>query len=87
MIDWSKPYPIQSLYRSDLLRVGLTREQAASLTDMDMLKIANKMAIMYLGSKFFWTQLLTAVEQVMLEKESLCGKEPLRKADDTGDSL
>jgi hypothetical protein len=69
MTDWIKPFPITSVYRSDLLHVSLTQEQAATLTDVDMLKIANKMALMYLGSKTFWNHLLTAVEQVMLEKE------------------
>ena len=69
MDDWSTPYPIQSLYRSDLLRVSLTQEQAASFSDEDMRKLALKMSIKYLGSEVFWTHLLAAVEQVLQEKE------------------
>ena len=69
MNEWSKPFPIQAVYRSDLLRVSLTQEQAEAFSDTDMLRIALLMSIKYLGSDIFWTHLLAAVEQVMREKE------------------
>jgi hypothetical protein len=48
-----------------------------------MLKIANIMARKYLGSHSFWTHLLTAVEQVMQEKEDKkpAGKYPTKWTD------
>ena len=45
MTDWIKPFFVTSVYRSDLLRVSLTQEQAAAFTDEDMLTIAQIMAI------------------------------------------
>ena len=84
MTDWSKAFPIQSVYRSDLLRVSLTQEQAEALSDADMMRIALLMSMKYLGSQVFWTQLLAAVEQVMQEKEEQHGnKEPMRENSDT----
>ena len=68
MIDWIKPFPITSVYRTDLKRVSLLDEQVASLTDLDMLKIAQKMQILYLES-VFWKHLLDAVGEVLQEKE------------------
>ena len=68
MTDWIKPFPITGVYRSDLLRVSLTQEQAAAFTDEDMLTIAQIMAVKYLEGGFF-THLLAAVEQVMQKKE------------------
>ena len=67
-MEWIKPFPITSIYRSDLLRVSLTQEQAATFTDGDMLRIAQIMAVKYLEGGFF-SHLLAAVEQVMREKE------------------
>jgi len=67
-VEWIKPFPITSIYRSDLLRVSLTQEQAATFTDGDMLRIAQIMAVKYLEGGFF-SHLLAAVEQVMREKE------------------
>ncbi len=68
MTEWIKPYPLMSLYRSDLLRVSLTQEQIEAFTDEDMFKLANIMAITYLENGFY-THLLAAVEQVMQQKE------------------
>jgi len=68
MTEWIKPYPLMSLYRSDLLRVSLTQEQIEAFTDEDMFKLANIMAITYLEGGFD-THLLAAVEQVMQQKE------------------
>jgi len=67
-IEWIKPFPITSLYRADLLRLSLTQEQAASFTDIDMLKIAQIMTVKYLENGFY-QHLLAAVEQIMQEKE------------------
>ena len=75
MTDWIKPFPITSVYRSDLLRVSLTQEQAAAFTDEDMLKLAQIMMVKYLEGGFY-THLLAAVEQVTQEKEaSFCTDE------------
>ena len=68
MTDWIKPFFVTSVYRSDLLRVSLTQEQIEALTDEDMFKLANIMAITYLEGGFY-THLLAAVEQVMQQKE------------------
>ncbi len=68
MVDWIKPYPLMSVYRSDLLRVSLTQEQIEAFTDEDMFKLVNIMAITYLEGGFY-THLLAAVEQVMQQKE------------------
>ena len=68
MTDWIKPFPITNVYRSDLLRVSLTQEQVAAFTDEDMLKIAQIMMVKYLEGGFY-AHLLSAVEQVMQEKE------------------
>lgn len=70
MTDWIKPFPITNVYRSDLLRVSLTQEQAAAFTDEDMLKIAQIMMVKYLEGGFY-AHLLSAVEQVMQEKEGI----------------
>jgi hypothetical protein len=58
--DWAKPFPITSLYRYDLQRIGCPNEQTDTLTDMDMLKIAQKMQVLYLQSAF-WKHLESAV--------------------------
>ena len=68
MTEWIKPYPLMSLYRSDLLRVSLTQEQIEAFTDEDMFKLAHIMAITYLEGGFY-THLLAAVAQVMQQKE------------------
>ena len=68
MTEWIKPYPLMSVYRSDLLRVSLTQEQIEAFTDEDMFKLVNIMAITYLEGGFY-THLLAAVEQVMQQKE------------------
>ena len=41
--SWIKQFPIGSVYRFDLQRIGCTTEQIDALSDMDMLAIANKM--------------------------------------------
>ena len=70
MTDWIKPFPMTNVYRSDLLRVSLTQEQVAAFTDEDMLKIAQIMMVKYLEGGFY-AHLLSAVEQVMQEKEGI----------------
>ncbi len=40
MTDWATLFPIGSVYRFDLQRVGLTNEQIDSLSELDMLEIA-----------------------------------------------
>ena len=68
-IDWSKPYSVGFVYRFDLQRVGFrTNEQIDSLSDIDMLAIANKMQVMYLQGDFF-THLAIAAGGVLQEKE------------------
>src|SRR2546430_6670816 len=66
--DWIKPFFVTSVFRSDLLRVSLTQEQAAAFTDEDMLTIAQIMQVKYLEDGFY-THLLAAVEHVMQKKE------------------
>ena len=68
MTDWIKPFFVTSVYRSDLLRVSLTQEQAAAFTDEDMLTIAQIMQVKHLEGGFY-THLLAAVEVVMQKKE------------------
>lgn len=38
--QWAKPFLIINLYRTDIGRIGLTREQVEALSNMDMLKTA-----------------------------------------------
>ena len=70
MTDWSKAFPVGSVYRYDLQRVGFrTNEQIDSLSDIDMLKIAQKMYVLYLQGDFF-THLAIALGEVLQEKEN-----------------
>ena len=70
MTDWAKPFPVGSVYRYDLQRVGLrTNEQIDSLSDTDMLALANKMQVMYLQGDF-WKHLEAALGEVLQEKEN-----------------
>ena len=69
MNDWIKPFPVMCVYRFDLYRISLTKEQVNALTDEDMLTIANIVRIKYLEGGFY-SHLLAAVEQVMQEKEA-----------------
>jgi hypothetical protein len=73
MNGWSKPFPIGSVYRFDLQRIGLTNEEIDRLSDMDMLAIANEMQRAYLQGDF-WKHLENAVAGVLLEKEQNRGK-------------
>ena len=68
MPDGAKPFLIANLYRTDLGRIGLTREQIAALTNMDMLNIAQRLGARYLESVFL-THLAHAVNELFLEKE------------------
>ena len=68
MTDWIKPFFVTSVYRSDLLRVSITQEQAAAFTDEDMLAIAQIMQVKHLEGGFY-THLLGAVEVVLQKKE------------------
>ncbi len=69
MTDWGKPFSVGSVYRYDLQRVGFsTNEQIDSLSDTDMLAIANKMQVMYLQGEF-WKHLAAALGEVLQEKE------------------
>ena len=66
--DWAKPFVIATLYRTDLARIGLTNEEIAALSDMDMLTIAQQLGAWYLES-VFTTHLGNAVNDVLLKKE------------------
>jgi hypothetical protein len=68
MTDWAKPFLIATLYRTDLARIGLTNEEIAALSDMDMLTIAHQLGAWYLES-VFTTHLGNAVNDVLLKKE------------------
>ena len=73
MTDWAKPFPVGSVYRYDLQRVGFrTNEQIDSLSDTDMLALANKMQVMYLQGDF-WKHLEAALGEVLQEKEQTNG--------------
>ena len=67
-VDWAKPFLIASLYRTDLTRIGLTHEQIAALSDIDMLNIAQRLGIRYVESVFV-AHLKTVVNTLLLEKE------------------
>ena len=67
-VDWAKPFLIASLYRTDLTRIGLTNEQIAALSDLDMLNIAQRLGIRYLESVFV-AHLGHIVNDLLLEKE------------------
>jgi len=82
MTDWAKPFPVGSVYRFDLQRIGWTNEQIDQLSDLDMLKIANKMQGMYLQSDF-WKHLEVAAGEVFQEKEQAHGEEPMRETGNT----
>ena len=69
MTDWAKPFLIANLYRTDLTRIGLTYEQIAALSDLDMLNIAQRLGIRYLESVFV-AHLETVVNDLLLEKET-----------------
>jgi hypothetical protein len=69
MNDWSKPFSIVCLYRTDIGRLGLTREQVEALSDMDMLKLAQQLGYRYLESVFL-SHLGTVVNDLLLEKET-----------------
>ena len=68
MIDWAKPFLIATLYRTDLAKIGLTHEQIAALSDLDMLTIAQRLGIRYLESVFV-AHVGNVVNAVLLEKE------------------
>ena len=68
MTDWAKPFLIANLYRTDLTRIGLTYEQIAALSDLDMLNIAQRLGIRYLES-VFGAHLGTVVNDLFVEKE------------------
>ena len=70
MTDWAKPYAVGSVYRFDLQRLGWTNEQIDQLSDLDMLKIAQKMQVLYLQSDFF-KHLEIAAGEVLKEKEGV----------------
>ena len=67
-VDWAKPFLIASLYRTDLTRIGLTYEQIAALSDLDMLTIAQRLGRQYLESVFV-AHLGHVVNDLFLEKE------------------
>ena len=82
MTDWAKPFPVGSVYRYDLQRIGLTNEQIDSLSDFNMLQIAQKMQVMHLQGEF-WKHLEAAAGEVLLEKESSHGEKPIRETGNT----
>ena len=67
--DWAKPFLIATLYRTDLTRIGLTYEQIAALSDLDMLNIAQRLGIRYLENVFV-AHVGTVVNDLLLEKEN-----------------
>ena len=69
MTDWAKPFPVGSVYRYDLQRIGLTNEQIDQLSDIDLLKMAQKMQNLHLQGEF-WKHLAVAVGEVLQEKEA-----------------
>jgi hypothetical protein len=73
MNGWSKPFPIGSLYRYDLQRIGFTNQQIDELSDTDMLAIANEMQRAYLHGEF-WKHLESAVNFFLSQKEQQSGK-------------
>ncbi len=68
MNDWSKSYPITGVYRYDLQRIGWTNQQIDSLSDLDMLRLTQKMQVLYLQSDFF-THLAIAAGEILEEQE------------------
>jgi len=82
MMNWSTPFPVGSVYRFDLQHLGWTNEQIDQLSDLDMLKIANKMQGMYLRGEF-WKHLEVAADEVLQEKEQAHGEEPMCKKSNT----
>ncbi len=67
--EWAKPFLIINLYRTDIGRIGLSREQVEALSNMDMLKIAQQLAYRYLESVFL-PHLEQVVNDLLLEKEN-----------------
>ena len=66
--DWTLSYPITGVYRYDLQRIGFTNAQIDSLSDLDMLRLTQKMQVLYLQSDFF-KHLEIATGEVLQEKE------------------
>lgn len=69
MLDFIEQFQIAVLFRTDVARVGLTFEQIEALSNMDMVKIANRMGRLYMESGFL-SHLEQAVSEVLAEKES-----------------
>ena len=67
--SWIKQFPIGSVYRFDLQRIGCTNEQIDALSDTEMLALANKMQSLYLQGDF-WKHLALALSEVLQEKET-----------------
>ena len=70
MTNWSTPFPVGSVYRFDLQRLGWTNEQIDQLSDMDMLHISQKMHVLHLQGEF-WKHLEVAAGEVLQEEEQL----------------
>ena len=68
MADWKRSYPVGTLYRFDLQRIGWTNEQIDALSELDMLRITQKMQELYLQDDFF-KHLAFAAGEVLKEKE------------------
>jgi hypothetical protein len=69
VLDFIEPFQVAVLFRTDVARVGLTFEQIEALSNMDMVKIANRMGRLYLENGFL-SHLEQAVSEVLAEKES-----------------
>ena len=86
MTDWAKPFMIANLYRTDLIKTGLTYEQIEALTDVDMLTISQRLALRYFESVFV-AHLQTVVNALLLEKEQKGTKhgstEPMQQDSET----
>ncbi len=67
--EWAKPFLVINPYRTDIGRLGLTREQVEALSNMDMLTIAQQLAYRYLESVFL-SHLEKVVNDLLLEKEN-----------------
>ena len=65
-IDWDKPFPITSVAKEDL-KEYFTKKQIASLSDIDMERIADKLSDAYMN--VFWIDMQIIVEQMLEDKK------------------
>lgn len=65
---WEESFPIVTLFRTDLTRIGLTYEQIEALSNLDMLRLSHRLGKLYHESQFL-SHLQQAVNDLLLEKE------------------